>query len=76
MEHYSERKSKKPILITAVLTATAIFVLYHLFIKGPNLKVDRIRKVCGRSRSVSTQAPKCRTGSGRAQRQLARHWYS
>ncbi|KAG8214597.1 superoxide dismutase [Butyriboletus roseoflavus] len=42
MDRYSERKSNKPIFITAVLTAVTIFVLYHLFFKGP--EVEQVQK--------------------------------
>ncbi|KAH0832058.1 superoxide dismutase [Lanmaoa asiatica] len=37
-----EKKSNKPIILTGVLTAAAIFVLYHLFSKGS--EVEQVRK--------------------------------
>lgn len=48
MDRYSEKKSKQPIFVTGMLTAVAMFVLYYLFLKGP--EVEQIQKVRGRSR--------------------------
>lgn len=54
MDRYSERKSNKPIFITVVLTAVAIFVLHHLFFKGP--EVVQVQEVCGHGQWAITKS--------------------
>lgn len=51
MDSYSNRKSNKPIAITTVvLTVAFIFVLYNVFLKGPEVEVEHVQKVCGHGR--------------------------
>ncbi|KAN0087570.1 Superoxide dismutase, copper/zinc binding domain containing protein [Tylopilus felleus] len=38
MDFYKDRKSNKPIYITAVVTAAVLFVLYQLFFRGPEIE--------------------------------------
>lgn len=61
MDRYLDKKSNKPIYITVVLTLTAIFALYYLFLKGP--EVEHIQKVLNHSWSISN-----------LEKRLTEHW--
>lgn len=54
--YYGERKSNKPIYIAIGITVAVMFVLYQLFLKGP--EVEHVQKVRSRGNDSDGQRRK------------------